>query len=527
MAVLITYLCELNEGIHARPAGYIARLCNLFQAAIDWENTRSGLRANAKSALSLIASDTLLNDECRITLNGEDEQQAAAQLHALLANLPTFSLQPEPVASQGYLPRCLRELNPQVIQGTRIHQGAAIALPQVMQSQTFSDIVDRTPEHTDGIENETARFLAGLASLCEEKQRALSQTRGIEHDLIAAHLTLIDDGAFEDATFAYLNSGMNAWSAIVRVSLDVCQQLEQSSSHYLQERTLDVLDITTQLIGAVYGERALARRPLVLTEPAIVFASHLTPSLLLALDRRHLAGLVLSSTGKTSHTAILARSLGIPTLADIDFSALTLDAGQPIVIDAEPGILIVNPDENVLRYYRHEMAVQQEMQRRLRVNAARREDRTGAREKPLLTVETILWGLDARDKNEAIKMMVDNLWLQQRTDARDKLCDDIWARELPFPTVVGSGFAIPHAQTAYTHDSTLSVATLRQPIAWGGVMVDTLFMLTIGKSAQDNAHMKYFSTLARMLMNDEFVSRIKKAKSPKALYTLISRTLAC
>nr|WP_314425471.1 PTS sugar transporter subunit IIA [uncultured Erwinia sp.] len=526
MAVSITWLCELNEGIHARPAGYIARLCNLFQAAIDWENTRTGLRANAKSALSLIASDTLLNDECRITLSGKDEQQAAARLRALLADLPTFSLHTEPVVSQGYLPRCLRELNPQVIQGTRLHQGVARARPQVMQSLTFADLIDRTPGQADGIGNETARFLAGLASLRGEKQRALRQTRGIEHDLIAAHLTLIDDGEFQEATIGYLNGGMNAWSAIVRVSLDVCEQLEKSSSHYLQERTLDLLDIATQLIGAAYGERALGHRPLLLTEPAIVFASHLTPSLLLALDRSRLVGLVLSSTGKTSHTAILARWLGIPTLADVDFTELTLDAERPVVIDAGSGILIVHPDENVLRYYRQEIAVQEEMQR-LRVNTALGKDSARVGENPLLTAEMILWRMDARDKNEAIKMMVDNLWLQRRTDARDKLCDDIWAREVPFPTVVGSGFAIPHARTDAIHDSTLSVATLRQPIAWGGVMVDTLFMLTISQTAQDNAHMKHFSTLARMLMNDEFVSRIKQANGPEALYTLISRTLAC
>ena len=138
----------------------------------------------------------------------------------------------------------------------------------------------------------------------------------------------------------------------------------------------------------------------------------------------------------------------------------------------------------------------------------------------------ILWNIDAADKNEAIKMMVDNLWLRERTDERDRLCDDIWAREVPFPTVVGSGFAIPHAQTDYIHDSAISVATLKQPIAWGGVMVDTLFMLTISNSEQDNEHMKYFSTLARMLMNDEFVSLVKEMKNPKALYNLISRTLA-
>lgn len=116
MAVVITYVCELHEGVHARPAGYIARLCNLFRADIDWENTRTGLLANAKSALSLIASDTLVNDTCRITLCGEDETQAAVQLRTLLSDLPTFSFEPEPITTQGYLPRCLRELNPQVIQ---------------------------------------------------------------------------------------------------------------------------------------------------------------------------------------------------------------------------------------------------------------------------------------------------------------------------------------------------------------------------------------------------------------------------
>jgi fructose-specific PTS system IIA-like component len=51
---------------------------------------------------------------------------------------------------------------------------------------------------------------------------------------------------------------MNAWSAIAQASLDFCHQLERSSSHYLQERALDILDIATQLISAIYGEQALA-----------------------------------------------------------------------------------------------------------------------------------------------------------------------------------------------------------------------------------------------------------------------------
>lgn len=71
---------------------------------------------------------------------------------------------------------------------------------------------------------------------------------------------------------------MNAWSAIAQASLDFCHQLERSPSQYLQERALDILDIATQLISAIYGEQALAYHPPLLNEPTIVFASHLTPT---------------------------------------------------------------------------------------------------------------------------------------------------------------------------------------------------------------------------------------------------------
>ena len=832
MAVIVTYTCDLNEGIHARPAGYIARLCNLFQAAVSWENIRTGLQANAKSALSLVATDTLLNDECRIVLSGNDEQQTASELRALLARLPAFSIASAPVSLHGYLPRCLRELNPRVIQGTRINKGAAIAKTLFMQSLTFSELAARNPGRIEDLESEKARLITGLKGLGAEKEIALGHTQGVEHDLIEAQSSLISDIAFQNNAIGYLNDNMNAWSAIVQAALDFCRVLERSSSHYLRERTLDILDIASQLIRIMYGEQALAQQPLTLNAPTIVFASTLPPDQFLALDRTQLAGLVMSTTGKTSHTAILARSLGIPALTDIDFSALKLDANRQVVIDGDPGILITDPDEKILRYYRHEIAIQQKMQRLMRASAAtaartsdghrveiaanisslaevqaaidggaehiglyrtetafmqrdrppsgeelnelysqvvklaagksvtfrtfdiggdkpvgylncgkeenpflgfravrtypqyrdlfalqlkailsasavgrakillpmiarveeliwcrevlesvkqemRREGRAfderialgimlevpsvlfameemaeyadffslgsndlaqylfaadrgnsrlkgvsdsyappllralklatgeahrlgkpiglcgelaadesmlplliglgfdelsmscpaiagikqalrelsfadcrtlarvllqspnaervktelrrsavGAVKKPLLSPEMVMWGIDAADKNEAIKIMVDNLWLHQRTTAREILCDDIWAREVPFPTVVGSGFAIPHARTDAIGDSTVSVATLKQPIAWGGVMVDTLFMLTISKSAKDNEHMKYFSTLARMLMNDEFVRQIKETQNPKALYDLISRTLA-
>jgi phosphotransferase system HPr-like phosphotransfer protein len=71
MSEIITYQCELKDGIHARPAGHIERLCNTFQSEVCWNNIRSGIQGNGKSALSIVATDTLLNDACEITISGK------------------------------------------------------------------------------------------------------------------------------------------------------------------------------------------------------------------------------------------------------------------------------------------------------------------------------------------------------------------------------------------------------------------------------------------------------------------------
>lgn len=518
MVVEITYQCEISEGIHARPAGHIARLCNTFQADVVWHNSRTQLEANAKSALSLIATDTLLADKCVITLRGADALSASQALTDLLKNLPAFTLvaEPERASAAGTLPRCLRELQPQYLSGIRISGGIAIARPRLLKGVTFSELLARSPTAPVSREEEITRLAAGLHKLRTRKEAELASAGGIEQDLLEAHLLFITDSAFRESIISYLDAPMNAWSAIISAAMGFSAILERSSSHYIQERTLDMLDIATQLLSEIYGTQAMP--PLSLDAAAIVIADTLTPGQFLALNKQHLAGLILSSTGKTSHTAILARSQGIPTLAEVDVSSSTLPSQLEIVLDGDQGILITHTDEKILRYYRHEIDVQQQM--RLNSELPRTD-------KPLLTPEVILWGLDALDKNEVIKKMVDNLWLQQRTHSRDKLCQDIWSREVPFSTVVGSGFAIPHARSDAILDSTISVATLRQPVSWGGVSVDKVFMLTISQTAAENEHMKYFSTLARMLMNDEFVAKAKGATTPDALYHLIISTLAC
>lgn len=834
MSELITYQCELKDGIHARPAGHIERLCNAFQSEVFWKNIRTGLQGSAKSALSLVATDTLLNDDCEITLSGADAHNAAAELSALLKKLPQLEVfsEEETPDQTGYFPRSLRETQLSFIQGSCISGGVAIAHPVVVQSLSFDDIMARAPMKTRPGTEEKLALKAGIETLKQAKLNAIESKVGVEHDIIQAHLSIITDSAFQEAIVHFIDNGENSWRAIVLAAMDFCEILNRSSSKYIQERTLDVLDITNQLLTTVYGEHALPQNGLELNAPSIIFAGSLTPSKFLGINKQMLAGMVLTATGKTSHTAILARSLGIPTLTDIDFSTLNLQPQKDIIIDGDPAILVTAPDEQVLRYYRNEMKVQHAMHQQMLSNvqqpavtadghrleiaaniasveeaeaafnngaegiglfrtemsfmdretppdfaeladlytrvmacadgkpvifrtfdiggdkpvdylnlgdednpflgyravrtyphyhelfamqlkailsasstgdakvmipmiasveeiiwcrnvlesvkqAMRMEglpfndsislgvmlevpsvifaipemaeyvdffsvgsndltqyffaaDRGNSRvanvydnyaspflralqfaidevhragkwiglcgelgaskdflplltgmgfdelsmsgtaipgvkhalrelnftqcqqlarealaltrsaavkaalqapsvkaesQKPILSPEFIIFNLDARDKNEAIKKMTDNLWLHHRTDSRERLCDDIWTREDSFSTAVGYGFAIPHTKSDHITDSTISMATLETPITWGDQQVETVFMLTVSKSADPGAHMKYFSTLARKLMKEEFRNEIKKADSVDVLYNLMARTL--
>ncbi|HDS8944281.1 TPA: HPr family phosphocarrier protein [Klebsiella pneumoniae subsp. ozaenae] len=89
----IAYYCTLSDGIHARPAGHISRMCNTYKADIVWQNTRTGIKGNAKNALALVATDTLCGDNCRITLSGQDSDSTAVALTDFLQQLSKALLQ--------------------------------------------------------------------------------------------------------------------------------------------------------------------------------------------------------------------------------------------------------------------------------------------------------------------------------------------------------------------------------------------------------------------------------------------------
>ncbi|GHL73639.1 hypothetical protein ECZU34_13870 [Escherichia coli] len=187
------------------------------------------------------------------------------------------------------------------------------------------------------------------ATLAEQLNQQLRERDGESKTILSAHLSLIQDDEFAGnirRLMAEQHQGLGA--AIISNMEQVCAKLSASASDYLRERVSDIRDISEQLLHITWPELK-PRNNLVLEKPTILVAEDLTPSQFLSLDLKNLAGMILEKTGRTSHTLILARASAIPVLSGL-LDAIARYAGQPAVLDAQCGVLAINPNDAVSGY---------------------------------------------------------------------------------------------------------------------------------------------------------------------------------
>jgi phosphoenolpyruvate-protein phosphotransferase len=354
MAQVIKFRCDLPNGVHARPASLVETLCNTFSSSVDWWNTRSDLRGNAKSALAIIATNTIRGDECQLTISGEDEQRALAALSAFIQDEFPHCDTPLPAAESievQPVPQSLSRLNPVLFHGRPVCAGSAGGTLTRLKS---FDLRNPGPLPAAGsIEHEQALLDQGLLLLVKNIELRLLDNDGTAGAILEAHRSLATDASLRQHLLGGLLTGLSCAQAIVASGEHFCAQFHDSGNRYLQERVLDVRDVCFQLLQHIYGESRFPA-PGKLAVPAICLADELTPSQFLELDKTLLQGLLLSGGGTTSHTVILARSFNIPTLVGVEMAALLPWVGQPLFIDGNAGLVVVNPDEAVERYYQQE-----------------------------------------------------------------------------------------------------------------------------------------------------------------------------
>lgn len=358
MTQVVEFVCELPNGVHARPASHVETLCNTFASQIEWHNLRSDRKGDAKSALALIGTDTLTGDACRLLITGADELNAHQRLTQWLKE--EFPHCDAPLAAAistdlDPLPESLTRLNPTLFRALPVCSGSDRGLLTLLTSLDLNALAPLPAAKSR--EEEQSALDQGLTLLVKNIELRALDSDSTASAILEAHRSLATDTSLRQHLLAGVNQGLSSAQAIIATANHFCAEFSRSSSSYLQERVLDVRDVCYQLLQQVYGEERFPA-PGQLTQPSVCLADDLTPGQFLELDKTLLKGLLLKSGGTTSHTVILARSFNIPALVGVDSDSLLSWRDQPVFIDGNAGAVVVNASEAVARYYQQEQAVQ-------------------------------------------------------------------------------------------------------------------------------------------------------------------------
>src|SRR5690606_34656805 len=129
-------------------------------------------------------------------------------------------------------------------------------------------------------------------------------------------------------------------------------RFDEIEDPYLRERKADVQQAVERVLKALTGAQALSAPALSEEQEMIVVAHDLSPADMILFKRHHFGGFVTDVGGVTSHTAIVARSLGIPAIVGLHHAFQTIAERELLIVDGTLGVLIVNPDPVVLAEYR-------------------------------------------------------------------------------------------------------------------------------------------------------------------------------
>ena len=191
---------------------------------------------------------------------------------------------------------------------------------------------------------------ASRAQLEKIKEKAAAEMGEEKAAVFEAHITLLDDPEFTGAMAMEIESNsINAMKAVDNVTNMFVSIFESMEDAYMRERAADIKDVSKRIIANLAGKSADA---FAITEANTVVVAHdLTPSDTAQLDRSKVIGFITNIGGRTSHAAIMARTLEIPAVLGLGDITSAVKTGDKIIVDGITGDVIINPSEDVIAEY--------------------------------------------------------------------------------------------------------------------------------------------------------------------------------
>jgi phosphotransferase system enzyme I (PtsI) len=215
------------------------------------------------------------------------------------------------------------------------------------------DVVERRISLSE-VEPELTAFKDAVVKskyqLLEVKEQADGKELGEHLYIIDTHLLILDDDMLIGETISLIRDELiNAEGALNRVLRKLRRVFDKISDEYLRERRSDIDSIGDRLMRNLLGE---TRESLAdIDEQVIVVAHDLSPADTIQIDKTKIVGFVTDIGGRTSHTAILARSLGIPAVLGLETVSSLVPDGTPMIIDGSSGTVVLKPSTETFRDY--------------------------------------------------------------------------------------------------------------------------------------------------------------------------------
>lgn len=353
-------------GLHARPAARFVKTAGSFpQAEIQVKNLSTGRGpVSAKSINAMTTLGVLHGQEILVSAAGAEAQAALQAIQTLaddnFGDIDGAETSPvQPVFSS---PLVDNADGTGVWRGAPASGGIAIGKAFVLQA-----VLPEIPEHR--IEDPVLEWETFKKSL--EKTRvqiradlaqAARKTSTKTAEIFEAHLLFLEDEALlEPAREIVFNQKLNAAAAWQQSVKSMVVQYRATADVYIQARAQDVQDVGQLVLANFLQIEASAPH---LARPCILVATDLTPAETARLNTELVLGICTAAGGPLSHSAILARSMGIPAVTGLGSRLLELEQDTPLVMDGESGQVWVNPSQEMLEEYSRQMEAARQVKAR-------------------------------------------------------------------------------------------------------------------------------------------------------------------
>ena len=240
----------------------------------------------------------------------------------------------------------------EIKKGIGVSPGISIAKSLIIDSEDYRipRRLVKPSQRTTEVQRVRNAFKGAIGELTE-LEAAQDQTEGgMIKDIFAVHLRFLHDRSLRKRMTDLVHAeSVTAEYAVSTTLRQIASDFSKVKDAYISERAADIYDIERRLLKQLLGKKREDVEHL--TEEVTIVARELSPTQTAGFNRQFVKGLASDAGGRTSHAAIVARSLGIPAVVALEDLTEYVRGGDTVIIDGNRGIVIVNPDDQTVQQY--------------------------------------------------------------------------------------------------------------------------------------------------------------------------------